>query len=56
VALMPGNYNKHLDEFGFCECGSKRSGIEPMALESKNQYGRWTTSEVPACADCFGLL
>jgi hypothetical protein len=53
---MPGNYDKHLDEFGVCECGSKRTGIEPMALESKNRYGRWTTDEVPACADCFGLI
>ena len=53
---MPGNFQKNLDDFGMCRCGSKRSGVEMMSLESQDEYGRWTTSETPACADCFGLL
>jgi hypothetical protein len=53
---MPGSYERHLDGFGFCECGPQRSGIETMVLESKDEWGRWKTERVPACADCFGLL
>jgi len=53
---MPGNYQKHLDEFGNCTCGSARSGVEPMSLESQDRHGRWRTRKVPACADCFGLI
>lgn len=52
---MPGNYNQHLDEFGICTC-KNHSGTEMMSLESQDEYGRWTTTNVPACADCFGLL
>lgn len=53
---MPGNFNRHLDEFGICTCRG-RSGIEPMMLESQDELtGRYTTERVPACADCFGLL
>jgi hypothetical protein len=52
---MPGNYGRHLDEFGICTC-RKRSGTETMVLESQDDYGRWETHHVPACADCFGLL
>lgn len=55
--LMPGNYQKHLEEFGNCTCGSQRSGVETMNLESKDERtGRWRTRKVPACADCFGLI
>jgi hypothetical protein len=53
---MSGNYERHLEDFGFCTCGSQRSGVEPMTLESKDEWGRWSFSEYPACADCFGLL
>jgi len=54
---MPGNYSQHLDEFGNCTCGSSRSGVEMMSLESQDERtGRWRTREVPACADCFGLI
>lgn len=53
---MPGNYERHLDDFGFCKCGSRRSGTETMILESQDEWGRWRTERVPACADCFGLL
>jgi len=53
---MPGNYQQHLDEFGLCRCGRRRSGVETMRLESEDGRGRWRYEDVPACADCFGLL
>jgi hypothetical protein len=52
---MGGNYENHVDEFGFCTC-QNRSGIEPMNLESQDEWGRWSYSEYAACADCFGLI
>lgn len=40
-----------------CNCGSQRSGIEPMSFEFQDEItGRYFHDEVPACADCFGLL
>jgi|GEM_PF-6669164 len=54
---MPGSYERHLDEFGICRCGASRSGTEPMSLEYQDDMtGRWVIEQVPACADCFGLL
>jgi len=54
---MPGNYQRHLEEFGNCTCGNSRSGVEMMSLESQDERtGRWRTRKVPACADCFGLI
>lgn len=53
---MPGNYQRHLDDFGICKCGSSRSGVEMMSLESEDEWGRYRTEQVPACADCFGLI
>jgi len=53
---MGGNYQKHLDSFGVCRCGRRRSGIEMMRLESQDEWGRWRYEDVPACADCFGLI
>jgi hypothetical protein len=53
--IMGGNYGKHVDDFGFCTC-QNRSGIEPMNLESQDEWGRWSYSKYPACADCFGLI
>lgn len=53
---MSGSYEKHLEEFGICTCRN-RSGVEPMSLESQDEYtGRWSFAEYPACADCFGLI
>lgn len=54
LPTMPGSYTKHLDDFGICECDG-RTGVEPMSLESQDEYGRYTTEQVPACAKCFGL-
>jgi hypothetical protein len=54
---MAGSHKKHLDRFGTCECGSQRSGTEPMEFEVQDERtGRYRTKKVPACADCFGLL
>lgn len=53
---MPGNYQKHLDEFGLCTCGNPSGEIERMSLESKDERtGRWKMKKYRACADCFGL-
>jgi len=53
---MGGNFQKHLDSFGVCQCGRRRSGTEYMKLESQDEWGRWSYERVPACSDCFGLL
>lgn len=53
---MPGNHQRHLEEFGMCQC-DERSGTETMDLEYQEELtGRWKTEKVPACADCFGLI
>jgi hypothetical protein len=52
---MSGSYERHLDEFGICTC-KNRSGVEPMNLETQDEWGRYYFETVPACADCFGLL
>lgn len=53
---MPGNYQKHLDEFGNCTCGNPSGETEAMSLETQNERtGRWKTQKVAACADCYGL-
>jgi hypothetical protein len=46
----------YLDDFGLCQCGSSRSGIEMMSIEMEVAPGRYRHKSVPACADCFGLL
>jgi hypothetical protein len=57
VLDMAGGHKRHLEEFGMCECGSRRSGVEQMDFEFQDERtGRWKTERVPACADCFGLL
>jgi len=53
---MGGNLQQHLDSFGVCQCGRQSSGVEMMRLESQDEWGRWSYSNVPACADCFGLI
>lgn len=54
---MPGNHQRHLEEFGMCTCGNPSGEVEPMALEHQDERtGRWRTERVPACADCWGLL
>lgn len=53
---MGGNFNVHLDEFGICNCGNPSGRIEPMVLESQDDWGRWSYDTHPACADCFGLF
>lgn len=54
---MPGNFQRHLDDFGLCSCGNPSGRTEGMRLESQDERtGRWTTELVAACADCFGLL
>jgi len=53
---MGGNFQKNLDSFGVCRCGRQRSGIEMMRLESQDEWGRWKYENVPACADCFGII
>lgn len=53
---MPGNFQQHLDEFGLCQCGRRRSGTEFMRLETYEQGRGWRYENVPACADCFGLI
>ncbi len=49
-------WSKHMDRFGMCECGPFRSGIETMRLEFEVRPGWYKHKDVPACADCFGLL
>lgn len=53
---MPGNYQRHLEDFGICQCNN-RSGIEYMDLEVQNERtGLYHVEKIPACADCFGMI
>lgn len=53
---MPGSQERHLDEFGMCQCGNPSGEIEMMVFEYQDERTRrWKTEKVPACADCFGL-
>lgn len=55
IKIMSGSYERHVDEFGFCNCGN-RTGIEMMNLEVEVGHGRYRFEQMPACDSCFGLL
>jgi hypothetical protein len=53
---MAGGHERHLDQFGMCQC-KNRNGIETMEFEVQDERtGRYRMKRVPACADCFGLI